>query len=255
VAVAASVLQRDRRRELKGEAGSGRISYPQVGLTLVEALAPGEGRSPLALLPGRHRVLGRPRFWNKREVARALALARGARLLIVPSTFHPFRGRAPPGAAPRRGRPPLALALAVHLQAERGGPPSPTLRLERCPPLAALHPAACLGAWHPGAPGPLAETARGPRGPEDEWPPPLDGAAWGRTGVGAAGGGVAQPGFCRNPQFLLRAAGAAGAAGVKVVVVLEQETCCSSPDPVVHPAPLTLLPPPLPPGAPGRARV
>jgi len=179
--VAASVLQRDRRRELKGEAGNGRISYPQVGLTLVEALAPDEARSPLALLPGRHRVLGRPRFWNKREVARALALARGARLLIVPSTFHPFRGRASLGAAPRPGRPPLALALAVHLQTERGGPPSPTLRLERCPPLAALRPAACLG-LAPGRARPARRDCPRPTRPRGRVA-----AAAGRRGVGADG--------------------------------------------------------------------
>ncbi|KAJ1479927.1 hypothetical protein T484DRAFT_1901983 [Baffinella frigidus] len=83
VSVVVTVLQKDRRKELKGSDSA--ISYPQVGLTVIKANNASEAHSPLALLPGRHTVIGRSRFWNKREAARLIHLSKDlSSLLLVP---------------------------------------------------------------------------------------------------------------------------------------------------------------------------
>jgi hypothetical protein len=66
-----------------------------------------DASSPLCLLPGNHRLCGRSRFWNKREVSRRVSLKMGEELVVVPSTWE--------------ARVPFDYVLLIH-QWKRGGP-------------------------------------------------------------------------------------------------------------------------------------
>ena len=102
--VAVTLCLRDKRRQLRGLGRGAHVplSYLQVGTSLLRPgrkhsphghAGGGEGdgevdaSSPLCLLPGNHRVCGRSRFWNKREVSRRVSLKMGEELVVVPSTW------------------------------------------------------------------------------------------------------------------------------------------------------------------------
>eukprot|EP00927_Polykrikos_kofoidii_P037987 TRINITY_DN3220_c0_g1_i1.p1 TRINITY_DN3220_c0_g1~~TRINITY_DN3220_c0_g1_i1.p1 ORF type:complete len:881 (-),score=142.06 TRINITY_DN3220_c0_g1_i1:427-3069(-) len=87
-----TVSQPDARREMKAE-GCGRLSYPQIGITLLAQLfQPHVATDAQCCTPNRRRVVQKTSFWNKRDVALAFKperLPAGEEYRVVPSCYFP----------------------------------------------------------------------------------------------------------------------------------------------------------------------
>ena len=126
-----------------GDGWGGSRSEGSEGVEKSEKKAPVECSSPLCLLPGYHRVCGRTRFWNKREVSRLVALRRGEEVVIVPSTWD--------------AGVPYEYVLLLHQHG--GAPPEDAISLTPQRSRESLHVSCVRGAWLPGQGGGVSSPA------------------------------------------------------------------------------------------------